>query len=351
MTVTLALLLTAACSVFLPDPAPSSLTVSRIGQSAPISAVKDWCATKTEDQLRSIRADLGGVRLSFNTSPTHGKYFFTPTYPTMTMEQRKIARAEYKQRGYTHFLIGPIVERGYPGWAGHDFRTRPADWVALLEELWQDDLIPVYAGAIPDGPYNVKTAPGEGANPVSVAKLDAGLLAIYKRADFQRAVCVTTVSWEGTDKDWINTVPRAVAVTKWVKKAFPRAFIYWHGGEDSGAPCSYKEDGHGCEGKAWRAMAPFIHGQFWQTGSASANDVDLFLDNLRYEVMRFHTDHYRVGGLRGADGKVLDVIFGEGSAYYELNRNAPESWGIYWGTLAMTVPGVRGFGDGGPPRR
>jgi hypothetical protein len=64
--------------------------------------------------------------------------------------------------------------------------------------------------------------------------------------------------------------------------------------------------------------------------------------------MRFHTGHYVPGGVRGADGKLLDVIAGEYSAYFELNDRETEAWGRSWGALAMTIPGVRGFGDGGP---
>lgn len=326
----------------------------------PTPAPTDWCATKTEDQLRNIRADLGGVRVSFQTSPTRGRYLFTPTYPTFTEDQRAIIRREYKARGYTHFPIGPIWERGYPGWPGHDFRQQPEAWVALLEELWRDDLIPM-VWLMPDGPYNTKVGEwGNDANPIDFARVDAELTPIYQREDFQRVTCVTVAGWEVTDNSWVKTIARAEALLAWQARVFPRAYRGWHAAVDNGASCNYDIDGEGCEGKAWRVKARYIHFQFWQTGApggwnlAAGRDpsnrqhrIDQFLDNLRYEVMRFHTDHYVAGGVRGADGKLLDVIYGEGSAYFELNDGESEDWGREWGRLAMTIPGVRGFGDGG----
>lgn len=367
----IALLLATACSVtyppVTPNPAPTDppivvdppVVVPPVDPPAPEPV--DWCATKTEDQLRNIRADLGGVRLSFNTSATRGNYLFTPTYPTFDADTRAKIRREYKDRGYTHFPIGPVWERGYPGWAGHDFRQRPAEWVALLEELWRDDLIPM-VWLLPDGPYNVEDGPGNRDNPVSLSKVELGLTPLYARADMQRVTCVTVLGWEVTDNEWIKTIRKAVDVLAWQARVFPRAYRYWHAAVDNGAPCNYEIDGEGCEGKAWRQMAPYIHGQFWQTGVTGGwnlgdkpdtpeNRKAQFLNNLRYEVNRFHGNHYVPGGVRGSDGKVLDVIYGEGSAYFELNDREPESWGREWGRLAMTVPGVRGFGDGGPSLR
>jgi hypothetical protein len=330
-------------------------------ERVPTPPVTDWCATKTEAQLRDIRADLGGVRLSFQTSVSRNtNYLFTPTYPQFTSAQRALIRAEYKSRGYTHFPIGPIWERGYPGWEGHDFRQRPTEWIALLEELWRDDLIPM-VWLMPDGPYNTdRGAWGNRHNPVDFAAVESELTPIYAHPDFQRTHCSIVFGWEVTDNEWVKTIDKAVAGLSWMARTFPRAYRYWHAAVDNGAPCNYDIDGEGCEGKAWRAMAPYIHGQFWQTGAAGGwnlaagrlpenrqDRINQFMDNLRYEVMRFHTGHYVPGGVRGADGKLLDVILGEYSAYFELNDGETEDWGRAWGLLGMTVPGVRGFGDGG----
>jgi len=318
----------------------------------------NWCATRTESQLRDIRADLGGVRLSFETSPARGNYLFTPTYPTFPPEQRARIRAEYKARGYTHYPIGPVWERGYPGWKGHDYRGRMDEWVALLEELWRDDLIPV-VWLLPDGPFNTTDAAGEHDNPLSMAKVEAGLTPLYQRPDVQRVTCVVVLGWEVTDHDWIHTMARATEALIWQARVFPKAYRYWHPAADNQAPCHPAVEGEDCALKAWRAMVPYLHGEWWQTGAPGgwldplrekslhkAREAQ-FLAALRKEVARFQSDLYATGGLRGADGKPLDVIYGEGSAYFELNDRKTEDWGREWGRLAMTVPGVRGFGDGG----
>lgn len=317
----------------------------------------DWCSTKTEAQFRDLRADIGGVRLSFPTSDTRGTYFFTPTYMGQSgvfadPAKRRQALAEYKARGYTHFTIGPMFEAGYPGWPGHDYRGDPAAWVARVEEIWQAGLIPIH-WLMPNGPYNVG---GEADREIDFAVVERDLTPLMTAPEMQRVTCMVVAGWEVTDKAWVKTIRRATALLAWQARVFPRAYRYWHASVDNGAPCDYGEDGEGCEGKAWRAMAPYLHGQFWQTGTAGGwnfSEPDSpdarrrsFLANLRYEVMRFQTDHYAQGGVRGADGKLLDVICGEYSAYFELVGMSEDEARAY-GRLAMTVPGVRGFGDGG----
>lgn len=320
-----------------------------------------WCTTRTETQFRDWRGDIGGVRLSFDTSATRGNYFFTPTYMAQSgvfadAGNRRRALEEYAQRGYTHFAIGPMYEAGYPGWPGHDYRGDPAAWVERVEEIWQAGLIPVH-WLMPNGPYNV----GQDWNrPIDYAIVNREFTPLLTTPDMQRVTCMVVAGWEMTDRDWVKTIDAAVAVLSWQARVFPGAYRYWHAAVDNGAPCNYDIDGYGCEGKAWRAMQGYLHGHFWQTGAAGGwnlaagrdparlqDRIDQFFDNARYEVMRFTTGHYQSGGLRGADGKPLDVIVGEYSAYFELNDDESEDWGRAWGQRALTVPGVRGYGDGG----
>lgn len=325
----------------------------------PSVAPTEWCSTKTEDQFREWRGDIGGVRLSFNTSDSRGNYFFTPTYMAQSgvfadATARQTALQEYKARGYTHFAIGPMYEAGYPGWPGHDYRTDPAAWIARVEEIWAAGLIPVH-WLMPNGPYNVGGTPDQ---PIDFEMVDREFTPLLRSAQMQRVTCMIVAGWEMTDNGWVKTIAKATALLDWQARTFPHAFRYWHAAVDNGAPCSYVEDGEGCEGKAWRAMQGYLHGNFWQTGTAGGwnilgdprnmeDRIASFMSNLRYEVMRFTTNHYQAGGLRGADGKPLDVVYGEGSAYFELNAGESEAWGREWGRRAMTVAGVRGFGDGG----
>lgn len=327
----------------------------------PKPVAKQWCSIYSEDQLRSVRADLGGVRLPFETSASRRtNYMFSPTYVTMTTEQRGVARAEHKARGYTHFIVGPLYEKGYPGWAGHDFRQRIPEWVALMEELWNDNLIPML-WVFPDGPYNAQVGEhGSDRNPPDYDRARREFLPILQHPELQRVHCNVTLGWEVTDNGWIKTIKKARQGLEFLRDAFPTAFRGWHGAVDNGAPCNYDEDGYGCEAKAWLELTPLMHYYFWQTGAAGGwnlaagrvpenrqDRLDQFKENLAYEINRFHGNHYRPGGLFGADGKPIDIIVGEYSAYFELNDGESEEWGRSWGTLALTFPGVRGFGDGG----
>jgi len=359
----LALALAAGCAVTRPpvDPVPTPNPTPTIQPTPPPTPTPppptDWCTTKTEDQFRDIKMDLGGVRLSVNVGRAGG-YFFTPMYASYGPELRALARREYKARGYTHIAVGGIINR-YPGLGEYDFSGNPAAYAAIMEELWKDDLIPVH-WAMVDGPFNVENRGGDEGNPIDWQKVQAGLTPLYERADMQRVICMSVAGWEVTDNAWVKTIRKATDLLKWQAVVFPRAWRYWHASVDNGAPCNYDEDGEGCEGKAWRAMAPYLHGQFWQTGvpggwnmpgrdpNDQAQRREQFLNVLGYEVMRFKTSHYVAGGLKGADGKVIDVIYGEGSAYFELNDGMTEAQARDWGRLAMGVPGVRGFGDGGP---
>lgn len=341
-----------------------------------------WCDVWGEDRLRNVRTDLGGVRLPFETNAARKtNYFFSPSYVTKSPEQRAIIRAEYKARGYTHFIVGPIYERGYHDWwPGHDFREDVPGWVALMEELWADDLAP-WLWVFPDGPYNLHGGYGSDVNPPDFDKARRELLPVFLHPEMQRVHCNVTFGWEVTDNGWVKTIAKAKAGLEFLRDAFPTAYRYWHGAVDNGAPCNYDEDGHGCEGKAWRELTPLLHGYFWQTGAAGGwnlhtrrdhecdvtreyaldsdecrpsrdpanrqHRLDQFVENLRYEINRFHGNHYRVGGLTGTDGKLLDIIAGEYSAYFELNDGESEEWGRSWGNLALTFHGVRGYGDGG----
>lgn len=343
-----------------PHPERRTLTITLEPIAAPAPAQVDWCGTKTESQLRDIRADMGGVRLSITLSERGGNYLFTPMYPAYTAEQRAIIRREYKARGYTHFAVGAIADK-YPGLASYDHRANPAAYEAMLEELWRDDLIP-YVWLMVDGPYNVTDSPGNLDNPIDFAKVEAGLTPIYQRPAMQRLVCVTVAGWEVTDNQWVKTKARALQLAEWQARVTPRAFHLWHSAADNGAPCNYDEDGEGCERSTWLALSRFLHGYYYQTGNAGgwnmtkydstkhSDRVRAFTENLQYEADRFRGDRYQLGGVLGADGKPMDVIMGEYSAYFELpwvDRES-EDWGREWGRLAMTVPGVRGFGDGGP---
>lgn len=320
-----------------------------------------WCDVWGEDRLRNVRADLGGVRLPFETNTVRKtNYFFSPSYVTKSPEQRAIIRDEYKGRGYTHFIVGPIYERGYHDWwPGHDFRDDVAGWVAIMEELWQDDLAP-WLWVFPDGPYNRTVGYGSDVNPPDFDKARRELLPVFQHPEMQRVHCNVTLGWEVTDNGWIKTIAKARAGLEFLRDAFPSAYRYWHGAVDNGAPCNYDEDGYGCEGDTWRELTRLFHGYFWQTGApggwnmADGRDpanrqhrLDQFVENLKYEINRFHGNHYRVGGLTGADGKLIDIIVGEYSAYFELNDGESEEWARAWGSLAMTFPGVRGYGDGG----
>lgn len=328
-----------------------------------------WWVNVTEAQLRNFRGDLGGMRVEgLGPDPAirpsaPRDYVFTPTFMSLGPAERAKMLAAVKQRGYTHLSVGPIWERGYPGFRSHNFLDNPDGYIALLREIIDAGIIPVIWLMV-DGPCNVERgAPGNDRNPIDWAEVERVLTPIYTRPDFQQVCKVAVFGWEVTDNSWVKTLARTMLALQWFARVAPQAYRYWHAAANNGAPCDYTEDGEGCEGKAWRLMAPLLHGHFWQDGSfggwhmadgrdpnSEADRRAQFLDNLAYDVKRIRGDHYKPGGLIGADGKVLDVIAGEYSAYFEYHGDG-EAAAIDYGRLALSVPGVRGFLDGGPAGR
>lgn len=329
-----------------------------------------WWKTVTEDQLRSFRGDLGGMRVSERVGPNPltrpsapRDYVFTPTYCSFDAAGRKEIRDAVKQRGYTHMSIGPIWERGYPGFKPHNFLQDPMSYIRLLRELIDDHIIPVIWLMV-DGPCNVDDQrAGRYDNSIDWAKVEAILTPIYSMPEFQEVCKVAVFGWEVTDNDWVCTIEQSVTGAKWMARVVPNAFRYWHMAANKGAGCKYEIDGYGCERDFFKAMGPYLHGSFWQDGSFGgwyivdgrdatnpAHRKLQYLDNLQYEVKRIVGSHYFQGGLLGADGKVWDVIAGEYSAYFEYNDRDSEDLAIEYGRLALSIPGVRGFLDGGPRR-
>lgn len=330
----------------------------------PLSAwqAAPWLSA-SERALREFRCDLGGMRVSRALGPAArsqvpADYVFTPTYPTFDAAGRAEMRGAAKARGYTHFPVGPLWDSGYPGWSGHDFLDRPELFTSLLEELWRDRLIPV-VWLMPNGPFNVGRVPDA---PIDWAEVEARLTPIYKQKEWQALARVVVFGWEVDDHGWVGTTAESTKAAQWMERTFPTSFRYWHMTAGSGAACSRAQD-PACAAKFWHAMAPHLTGSFWQDGSFGGSNLaaprkpdneqnrrDQFVENLTYEVRRLRGDHYRFGGLMGAHGP-LDVIAGEYSAYFELNAGRTEAEAREYGALAMSVPGVRGFCDGGPGRR
>lgn len=331
---------------------------------SPTPTQEPW-KTVTREQIDAFKCDLGGMRVSRRLGPKNrphapSDYVFTPTYASYGPEERAEMREAVKARGYTHFPIGPIWERGYPGWTGHDYLNRPEEFANLLRELWRDGLIPVL-WLMPDGPFNMNAGEwGRSHNPINWAEVERVLTPIYQRKDFQELARVVVFGWEVTDNEWVKTIDKAVKATSWMARVFPNAETWWHAATNNGAPCNYEIDGEGCEGKAWRAMAPYLTGHFFQDASFGGWHMDgldstdpaarksAFIDNLKYDVMRFQTSHYSSGGVLNKHGEKLKTVAGEYSAYFELNDRDPESLAIEYGRAAMSVPGVSGFCDGGP---
>jgi hypothetical protein len=342
----------------------------------PPPPVDPW-VTVTEAQLRRWRGSISTVLAAIPCGPRPGQannVLFTDEYdsPCYSAGDRATMRAAYA--GYTHWPIGPIVGHGYHGsYPNKDFRAHPNVFLDRVEELWTGGFYPVIF-LLPDIGGNS----GADGRHIDRARIEASLTPIYKTSRFQALARVVVLAWEPeySASDWQWGV-------KWMARVFPNALRYIHFPSGHGAPCIGSElspslDEAGC----WRAVAPYIHGflqqETWVFGGLT-NDGRTPEEEFRYDLLdmvrRFtwgstgacHPTAAFVAAwakgkpagrqpcgwsgnwpTRGAGGKPIDVVAYEYASYFVTTHPDLAPKAVDWGRIALTLPGVAGYGDGGP---
>jgi hypothetical protein len=305
---------------------------------------QDWSV----EELRAFRGAISTVRLGIPLGPRPGKAdntLFTPMYGCYSPADRARMRAAYKRRGYTHWPIGPLITGTYHGKYPDDNELADPDrFEDLLEELWNDGLVPVVFLL----PLDRRCGLGnDGA--IDWQVVERVLTPLYRTARFQRLARVVVLAWEPNDGKIIATQAQWVAAVRWMARVFPHALRYIHMTAGQDAPC----DNPGAEAAAWHAVAPYLHGWLVQDGNFGGPDpnragLDKFRSHLRSAVAHLHAGRDGWPTISATPGRPLDIVAFEYASYWSFWNNRPESEARRWGEAAVNVDGIAGFDDGGP---
>ena len=311
----------------------------------------------TEEALRAWRGAIATTLAPIPCGPRPGasdNALFTAQYDTACWSDadRAAARAAYRAHGYTHWAMGPIVQRGYHAqYPDTDWRANPDGFLDRVQELWREGFYPAIF-LLPDT--------GDCANGSSIDRdcVERVLTPIYSAPRFQRLARLVVLAWEPeyTADDWQWGA-------QWMARVFPNALRYIHFPSGHAAPglgSELEPNGpYATEGAMWVPVAPLIHGflmqSTWTFGGATdegRTPLEQFDYDL-WDMVRRLRDGYAGWPTRGAGGRPVDVVAFEYASYYcaaDGSRGTPAEVAAMaraWGARALMVDGVVGFGDGG----
>jgi hypothetical protein len=273
----------------------------------------------------------------------------TWSYAGWDAARRAEFRARYKAAGYTHVALNFALDY-HASDVVFDFRSDPEGFARRLEELLRDGLIPVLSLAQSE-------TYGRFRRHEPIVEDLRRLLPIW------RAYLPAVFSgWEHTD---FLTPHANKAVLQTARELLPDA---WIGIEFS------REDGQAP--LLWDSRVEDINDErqyykVWLEGLVDGVLINMPLDVLQQRDRARFFDylarsaarlagpfeapalfpwgdaipaHVREGW-RSPHALGLDVVYFEGPAYLKW----PEDRKREWGTIAMAVPRISGYGDGGPP--
>lgn len=311
--------------------------------SAPAQSAHVDPSTTPLGELARIRGAMWSARLDLPFGPRPGRHdnvIATTYFENYSSEDQARAIAALKSRGYTHVVVGPLVDTG--GYHGqfhpHDWRGPAFDrFLDELQTFWDNGLTPIVF-IHPDGWTFERTR-------------DA-LTPLLKQDRAQRLIrIVVPTGWEPTRHDWSSCTWAAFA--EWARQTLPNALVLIHTVSDADAPSG--KDAR-CRDRdpaaAWARVAPHIHGWLIQNGPFdSAPDAN----PQRARTFAAQFAAAPPGARSSAWGTNIPILFyaGEQTAYSSYWKNLPEASSRAWGDLAM-ASGADGYLDGGTvavPRR
>jgi hypothetical protein len=306
-----------------------SLALALVG----VVALDTWGSARswrpTREEVRRFRGDYLGMFADA------GDGWFTAQYCGQDPAKRQAIRHETRARGYTHLLITWALRyRDYPvfNWA-----DEPERFKSCLDELLADRLIPVVAVSQSEE-VGVRPAPDR------------------VRDTWRRIVAVIGCDrvpaqihgWEWNDA---MTLESMRAVSAMAVETCPDAYHLLHFAPDrwAASPLFPGDQGGsdpwgGSESRFWHDMQRIgVDGLFFQSGER--DDLDAFKNRLAEIALRL-----RGGGPPAYAGLALDLIAGEYCDPHNPRRRSgrSEAWCRDMGRVALSVPGVVGFLNGGP---
>lgn len=303
------------------------------------------------ETLAKIRGAMWTARLDLPYGPRPGSPdnilatdFLADYSPT---DQLRAIKA-LKDRGYTHVVVGPIVDSdGYHGkYPAHDWRQNFDQFLDILQLFWNHGLIPIVF-VHPDGWTLEQTQT---------------LTPLLTTPRAQRLIRVVVPSgWEPTKYDWSSYT--WALYCQWARTILPNALVLIHTVSDVDAPVGVDARGNdnlNPNGNAdgWARVCPYLHGWLIQNGpyetdpSADPQLAQNFGDQFRASVP--HSLAWHFAGNAGWPttsawgNQRIRLYAAEQTSYEAFWFNLPESASIDWGTLAMEA-GADGFLDSGPP--
>lgn len=263
--------------------------------------------------------------------------------------------AELKSRGYTHVVMGPLVDSdGYHGiWTPHDWRTEWDTFLDLVQLFWDHDLAPIVF-IHPDGWTLEQTK-------------ELTPLLLQPRAQQLLRIVVPT-GWEPTQYGWSSWTWAAFG--QWARETLPKALVLLHTVADTDAPVGTDDlgDDNGRDNaEGWARVAQYFHGWLTQS-SAFANPnahgdpnhpantnaqnwINLFNPNVSGSYQDRFQNGYAGWPTSSAwgEGHPLRVYAAEWAAYFKFWPLAgpvrTEAEGCTWGDAAINA-GADGALDG-----
>jgi len=316
-------------------------------------------------ELARIRGAMWSARLDLPFGPRPGRpdnIIATAYFDNYSTADQARIIAALKDRGYTHVVVGPLVDTG-----GYHGQFRPHDWrggafdrfLDQLQTFWDGGLAPIVF-IHPDG-WTFERTRDE-------------LTPLLRQDRAQRLIRIAVpTGWEPTRHGWSSCTWAAFA--EWGRQTLPNALVLIHTVSEADAPAG--ADGRCDDNRntnptgnagAWARVAPRIHGWLIQNGPYhTAPDGDPRL--ARNFAAQFAADgdgadrHSIAWHFKGPGGWTRDSAWGrdipillyaaEHTAYASYWKNLPEASSRPWGDLAIAA-GADGYLDGGTvdvPRR
>lgn len=269
--------------------------------------------------------------------------------------------AELKARGYTHVVMGPLVDSdGYHGiWQPNDWRGANFErFLDAAQKFWDKGLAPVVFIKPDNWP---------------LVQAKAELTPLLNTARARRLLrIVVPMGWEAGAGYEYSSCTWADA-GRWMRDTLPDALVMVHMVSDRDAPAGTdalcNDDDHawnpGGNAAAWARVAPFYHGWLTQsnafdkpTGTGGDREHPELTNFQNWQrqfnpsVRGSYRDRFEHGYAGwptfSAWGQSIPLLVyaGEFKAYWTFWQHRTEAEGVMWGDAAMTA-GAAGYLDSG----
>lgn len=276
--------------------------------------------------------DYLGMRAEAHPGRGNPGGYFTAQYCGVDAARRAHLLTETRMRGYTHFWLSYALR--YPGYPEFNLLGQPAAFNTCVDEVWAAGLTPI---------VTVVMEEAVGREPTR-ARMEPAWAALVAHVGCDR-LPVQVMGWE-----WNDFVrPRDQRdLTAMAHDACPGAYLgvhftpdRWAASPPRGGDPGASDDPWGWEGPYWADMQALgVRALFFQSG-ARGDDLPEFQDRLAVLTERLTGRHSGYPGLR------IDLVATEYcDPHNESGRT--EAGCREMGRLALTVPGVVGFLNGGP---